>query len=67
MILDLQAELQELTAIEAESIGWLTLGEGVFLHMGDPQGEISAVIISGWVRRSASGSTIAIEVSTEAR
>ena len=44
LILDLQAELQELTAIEAESIGWLPLGEGVYLHVGDPQGAVITVI-----------------------
>ena len=30
---DLQAELQELAAIEAESIGWLPLGDGAYLHV----------------------------------
>lgn len=34
--LDLQTELNELTAIEAESIGWLPLGDGAYLHVGDP-------------------------------
>ena len=44
MILDLQAELQELTAIEAESIGWLPLGDGAYLHVGDPEGEVITVV-----------------------
>ncbi|MGB4466778.1 MAG: hypothetical protein WBH99_00290 [Azovibrio sp.] len=35
-VLDLQAELAELAAIEAESIGWLPLGEGAYLHVGNP-------------------------------
>ena len=42
--LDLQAELQELTAIEAESIGWLPLGEGAYLHPGDPEGDVITVV-----------------------
>lgn len=29
LVLDLRAELQELATIEAESIGWLPLGNGV--------------------------------------
>jgi len=30
-------ELQaELVAIEAESIGWLPLGDGAYLHVGEP-------------------------------
>lgn len=36
LMLDLQAELQELAAIEAESIiGWLPLGDDAYLHVGD--------------------------------
>ncbi len=31
---DLQAEL---AAIEAESIGWLPLGNRAYLHVGDPE------------------------------
>lgn len=33
-ILDLQAELNELAAIEAESIGWLPLCDGAYMHVG---------------------------------
>ena len=40
LILDLRAETTELTAIEAESIGWLPLGDGAYLHVGDPEGEV---------------------------
>ncbi len=36
-VLDLQAEMAELAAIEAESIGWLPLGDGAYLHVGDPE------------------------------
>lgn len=35
---DLQAEL---AAIDAESIGWLPLGEGAYLHVGD----INAMVV----------------------
>ena len=44
MILDLRAETTELTAIEAESIGWLPLGDGAYLHVGDPEGEVITVV-----------------------
>ena len=43
LMLDLQAELQELAAIEAESIGWLPLGDGAYLHVGDPQALVITV------------------------
>jgi len=33
LVLDLQAEMQELAAIEAESIGWLPLGDSAYLHL----------------------------------
>lgn len=36
LVLDLQAELAELASIETESIGWLPLGDGAYLHVGDP-------------------------------
>ena len=58
LLLDLQAELQELAAIEAESIGWLPLGDGAYLHVGDPQALVitvvgvprdgDAVLLVGW-------------------
>ena len=44
MILDLQAELQELTAIEAESIGWQPLGEAAYLHVGEPEALVIEVV-----------------------
>lgn len=39
-----EAELQELAAIEAESIGWLLLGEGGYLHVGDPEALVIEVV-----------------------
>lgn len=44
LVLDLQAELLDLAAIEAESIGWLPLGEGAYLHPGDPEGDVITVV-----------------------
>ena len=37
---DLKAEL---AAIEAESIGWLPLEEGAYLHMGEPEALVITV------------------------
>ena len=40
-----EAELQaELAAIEAESIGWLPLGDGAYLHVGDPEALVITVV-----------------------
>ncbi len=44
---DLQAELQELAGIEAESIGWLPLGDGAYLHMGKPDEEEVVITVTG--------------------
>ena len=44
LVLDLQAELQELAAIEAEAIGWLQLGVGAYLHVGDPEALVIEVV-----------------------
>ena len=40
---DLQVEL----ALEAESIGWLPLGEGAYLHMGKPEEEEIVITVVG--------------------
>ena len=43
-----EAELQaELAAIEAESIGWLPLGEGAYLHVGNPDEEEVVITVTG--------------------
>jgi len=47
LILDLQVELAELAAIEAESIGWLPLGDGTYLHVGDPDEEETVITVVG--------------------
>lgn len=43
-----EAELQaELAAIEAESIGWLPLGEGAYLHLGKPDEAALVITVVG--------------------
>lgn len=34
----------ELAAIEAEAIGWLPLGDGAYLHLGDPDALVVDVV-----------------------
>lgn len=46
LIFDLQAELTELAAIEAESIGWQPLGDGAYLHLGKLEEEEEEVVIT---------------------
>ena len=36
--------LAELAAIEAEPIGWLPVGDGAYLHVGDPETEVITVV-----------------------
>ena len=47
LVLDLQAELQELAAIEAESIGWIALGKDAYLHVGKPDEEEGVITVTG--------------------
>ncbi len=43
-----EAELQaELAAIEAESIGWLPLTDGAYLHVGKPDEEEVVITVTG--------------------
>ena len=44
---DLQEELHELAAIEAESIGWLPLGDGARLHLGNADEEEPVITVVG--------------------
>jgi hypothetical protein len=44
VLIDLQAELADLAILQAESIGWLPLGDGAYLHVGDPQGDVITVV-----------------------
>ena len=46
-LFDLQAELQELAAIEAEAIGWQPLGDGAYLHLGKPDEEEIVITVTG--------------------
>ena len=39
--------LVELQALAAEAMGWQPLGEGVYLHHGDPSGEESVIEVVG--------------------
>ena len=43
-LLNLHAELADLAAIEAESIGWLPLGDGAYLHVGYPEALVITVV-----------------------
>lgn len=47
LVLDLQAEMAELAAVEAESIGWLPLGDGAYLHVGNPDKEEVVITVVG--------------------
>lgn len=40
-------EWAELTAIAAESIGWQPLGEGAYLHLGNPDAEELIIQVVG--------------------
>ena len=46
-VLDLQAEMQELATIEAESIGWFPLGDAAYLHLGKPDEEEVVITVTG--------------------
>lgn len=37
----------DLAAIEAESIGWLPLGDGAYLHVGKPEEEEIVITVVG--------------------
>lgn len=39
--------LAELEAIKAESIGWQPLGDGTYLHMGNPDEEEVVITVTG--------------------
>lgn len=47
LLLDLEIEFAELAAIEAESIGWLPLEEGAYLHVGDAEQEELTITVTG--------------------
>lgn len=51
-------ELNELAAIAAESIGWLPLGEGAYLHIGQPDVEEVVITVVGVPDASMAGMNI---------
>ena len=55
MIADLPDELAELKAIEAESIGWIPLGDGAYLHAGQPNEEETIITVVGVMDASMAG------------
>ena len=46
-LLDLDHELLDLAAIEAESIGWLPLGDNGYLHLCKPDEEEVVITVVG--------------------
>ncbi len=46
-LIPLKELLAELAAIEAESIGWLPLSEGTYLHIGKPDEEEVIITVVG--------------------
>lgn len=45
---ELEAEfLRELAELEAESIGWMPLGDGAYLHLGKPEEEEVVITVVG--------------------
>ena len=47
LLIDLDELKAELAAIEAESIGWLPLGDGAYLHLGKPEEEEVVITVLG--------------------
>jgi hypothetical protein len=50
--------LAELQALKGEAIGWLPLGEGAYLHHGDPKGEESVIEVVGIPDASMAGMNV---------
>ena len=47
LLLDLQAELAELKAIEGEAIGWLPVADGAYVHVGKADEEDGVITVIG--------------------
>ena len=58
LVLDMQAEQAELQAIAAESIGWLPLGEGAYVHAGSPGDEAIVINVVGLPDAAMAGSNV---------
>jgi hypothetical protein len=56
--LDMHAEQAELQAIAAESIGWVPLGEGSYLHAGSPDDEAAVISVVGLPDAAMAGSNV---------
>ncbi len=57
-VFDLQAELADLAAIEGESIGWLPLGDGAYLHLGKPYEEEVVITVVGGPEAAMAGMNV---------
>lgn len=58
LIFDLQAELTELAANEAESIGWQPLGDGAYLHLGKLEEEEVVITVTGVLDAGMAGMNV---------
>ena len=58
LVLDLQTEMVELAAIEAESIGWLPLTGGAYLHLGKPEEKEIVITVVGVPDASMAGMNV---------
>jgi hypothetical protein len=47
LLIDLDELKAELSAIEAESIGWIALGKDAYLHVGKPDEEEGVITVTG--------------------
>ncbi len=47
LLIDLDELKAELSAIEAESIGWIALGKDAYLHVGKPDEEEVVITVVG--------------------
>ena len=59
-LFDPQSEMAELAAIEAESIGWLPLGDRAYLHVGKPDEDDVVITIVGVPDVSMAGMNVVL-------
>ncbi len=57
-LLNLQAELADLAAIEAEAIAWQPLSDGTYLHLGKPDEEEVVITVVGVPDASMAGMNV---------
>jgi len=55
---NLQAEPTELAALEAESIGWLPLEDGAYLHVGKPDEDEVIITVVGVADAAMAGMNV---------